>query len=145
MQVSKVHIQIQQNKNSRRLREKSKFQSEPKHIEKHNNSKFYQATKHPLQWWECGGHHYVKNCPYRKGTDLVAHIQEASTIGEVAMSLPNINEALEYHQVMVACTLQFMYIWVEINDSWFQIYHEIDIVYLFQLRVSRGYSLENYF
>eukprot|EP00253_Pinus_taeda_P025149 PITA_25149 len=52
-------------------------------------------TKPPVQSWGCGGPHYVKNCPQRKGTDQISQIHEASTVGDVARSVPRINAALE--------------------------------------------------
>eukprot|EP00253_Pinus_taeda_P028992 PITA_28992 len=55
-------------------------------------------TRPPVQCWGCGGPHYVKNCPQRKGVDQISQIQEASTVGEVACSMPRINAALEDRQ-----------------------------------------------
>eukprot|EP00253_Pinus_taeda_P020635 PITA_20635 len=55
-------------------------------------------TKPPVQCWGFGGPHYVKNCPQRKGVDQISQIQEASTVGEVARSMPRINAALEDRQ-----------------------------------------------
>eukprot|EP00253_Pinus_taeda_P002210 PITA_02210 len=52
-------------------------------------------TRPPVQCWGCGGPHYVKNCPQRKGTDQISQIHEASTVGDVARSVPRINAALE--------------------------------------------------
>eukprot|EP00253_Pinus_taeda_P035941 PITA_35941 len=55
-------------------------------------------TRPPVKCWGCGGPHYVKNCPQRKGVDQISQIQEASTVGEVARSMPRINAALEDRQ-----------------------------------------------
>eukprot|EP00253_Pinus_taeda_P036311 PITA_36311 len=55
-------------------------------------------TRPPVQCWGCGGPHYVKNCPQRKGTDQISQIHEASTVGDVACNVPRINAALEDHQ-----------------------------------------------
>eukprot|EP00253_Pinus_taeda_P014522 PITA_14522 len=55
-------------------------------------------TRPPVQCWGCGGPHYVKNCPQRKGTDQISQIHEASTVGDVARSVPRINAALEDRQ-----------------------------------------------
>eukprot|EP00253_Pinus_taeda_P006409 PITA_06409 len=55
-------------------------------------------TRPPVQCWGCGGPHYVKNFPQRKGVDQISQIQEASTVGEVARSMPRINAALEDRQ-----------------------------------------------
>jgi len=51
-----------------------------------------------IQCWGCGCPHYVKNCPHRRGAYQISEIQEASTMGEVARSIPKINVALEDHQ-----------------------------------------------
>eukprot|EP00253_Pinus_taeda_P013044 PITA_13044 len=56
------------------------------------------TTRPPVQCWGCGGPHYVKNCPQRKGVDQISRIQEASTVGEVARSMPRINAALDDRQ-----------------------------------------------
>eukprot|EP00253_Pinus_taeda_P005217 PITA_05217 len=63
-------------------------------------------TRHPVQCCGCGGPHYVKNCPQRKGTDQISQIHEASTVGDVGRSMPRINAALddrkaEYQPTMV--------------------------------------------
>eukprot|EP00253_Pinus_taeda_P012585 PITA_12585 len=57
------------------------------------------TARPPLQCWGCGGPHYIKNCPQRKGTEQLSQIQEASTVGEVGRSVPRINAALEDRQV----------------------------------------------
>eukprot|EP00253_Pinus_taeda_P030523 PITA_30523 len=56
------------------------------------------TTRPPVQCWGCGGPHYVKNYPQQKGTEQVSQVYEASTIGNVERSLPNINAALEDRQ-----------------------------------------------
>eukprot|EP00253_Pinus_taeda_P015634 PITA_15634 len=56
------------------------------------------TTRPPVQCWGCGGPHYIKNCPQRKGAEQLSQIHEASTVGEVGRSLPRINAALEDHQ-----------------------------------------------
>eukprot|EP00253_Pinus_taeda_P023180 PITA_23180 len=55
-------------------------------------------AKPPVQCWGCGGPHYIKNCPHRKGSDQVSQVYEASTVGDVDQSIPRINAALEDHQ-----------------------------------------------
>eukprot|EP00253_Pinus_taeda_P030276 PITA_30276 len=66
-----------------------------------------EGTIRPLvQCWGCGGPHYIKNCPQRKGTEQLSQIHEASTVGEVGRSVPRINAALkdrqaEYQPTMV--------------------------------------------
>eukprot|EP00253_Pinus_taeda_P034889 PITA_34889 len=57
-----------------------------------------EGTRPPVQCWGCGGPHYVKNCPQRKGVDQISQIHEASTVGDVAHSVPRINAALEDRQ-----------------------------------------------
>eukprot|EP00253_Pinus_taeda_P019224 PITA_19224 len=52
----------------------------------------------PVQCWGCGGPHYIKNYPQRKGTEQLSQIHEASTVGEVGRSIPRINAALEDRQ-----------------------------------------------
>eukprot|EP00253_Pinus_taeda_P002531 PITA_02531 len=57
------------------------------------------TVRPPVQCWGCGGPHYIKNCPHRKGNDQVSRVYEASTVGDVAKSIPRINAALEDRQV----------------------------------------------
>jgi hypothetical protein len=40
----------------------------------------------------------LKTAPQRKGTDQISQIHEASTVGDVARSVPRINAALEDRQ-----------------------------------------------
>eukprot|EP00253_Pinus_taeda_P012189 PITA_12189 len=56
------------------------------------------TARPPVQCWGCGGPHYIKNCPQRKGTEQLSQIHEASTVGEVGRSVPIINAALEDRQ-----------------------------------------------
>eukprot|EP00253_Pinus_taeda_P009062 PITA_09062 len=56
------------------------------------------TTRSPVQCWGCGGPYYIKNCPQRKGTEQLSQIHEASTVGEIGRSIPNINAALEDRQ-----------------------------------------------
>eukprot|EP00253_Pinus_taeda_P022853 PITA_22853 len=56
------------------------------------------TARSPVQCWGCGGPHYIKNCPQRKGTEQLSQIHEASTVGEVGRSVPRINAALEDRQ-----------------------------------------------
>eukprot|EP00253_Pinus_taeda_P035679 PITA_35679 len=56
------------------------------------------TTRPPVQCWGCGGPHYIKNCPQRKGAEQLSQIHEASTVGEVGRSMPRINAALEDRQ-----------------------------------------------
>eukprot|EP00253_Pinus_taeda_P011015 PITA_11015 len=63
-------------------------------------------TRHPVQCWGCGGLHYVKNCPQRKGTDQISQIHEASTVGDVGRSMPRINVALDDRQAEYQRTME---------------------------------------
>eukprot|EP00253_Pinus_taeda_P003061 PITA_03061 len=56
------------------------------------------TTRPPVQCWCCGGPHYIKNCPHRRNIDQVSQVYEASTVGDVARSMPRINAALEDRQ-----------------------------------------------
>eukprot|EP00253_Pinus_taeda_P002762 PITA_02762 len=56
------------------------------------------TARPPVQCWGCGGPHYIKNCPQRKGTEQLSQIHEASTVGEVGRSVPRINAVLEDRQ-----------------------------------------------
>eukprot|EP00253_Pinus_taeda_P029666 PITA_29666 len=56
------------------------------------------AAQPPVQCWGCGGPHYIRNCPHRKDSDQLSQIYEASTVGDVARSMPKINAALEDRQ-----------------------------------------------
>eukprot|EP00253_Pinus_taeda_P022911 PITA_22911 len=56
------------------------------------------SNRPPVQCWGCGGPHYVKNCPQRKGADQISQIHEASTVGDVGWSMPRINVALDDRQ-----------------------------------------------
>eukprot|EP00253_Pinus_taeda_P018433 PITA_18433 len=64
-----------------------------------------EGTRPPVQCWGCGGPHYVKNCPRRKGVDQISQIDEASTVGDVARSVPRINAALEEWQAKYQPTM----------------------------------------
>lgn len=58
-----------------------------------------QIQKTPLQCWGYGDLHYYKNCPHRTHAETTTHTQEASTVGDVARIIQNINVALDDHQV----------------------------------------------
>lgn len=65
-----------------------------------------EGTVRPLvQRWGCGGPHYVKNCPQRKGTEQISQIHEASTVGDVGRSLPRFNATLEDRQAKYQPTM----------------------------------------
>lgn len=52
-----------------------------------------------LQCWGCGEPHYYNYFPYRARPEQVSNVQETSTVGEVARSMPRINVVLEDRQV----------------------------------------------
>eukprot|EP00253_Pinus_taeda_P028129 PITA_28129 len=82
--------------------QKNPFQSKPLNesrvIDQLGKTDNEGTARPPVQCWGCGGPHYVKNYPQRKGAGQVSQVYEASTIGDVGRSLQNINAALEDHQ-----------------------------------------------
>eukprot|EP00253_Pinus_taeda_P034937 PITA_34937 len=78
-------------------RNTSKFRptNESKVSEQHARLDSEGTVRPPVQCWGCGGPHYIKNCPQRKGTEQLSQIHEASTVGKVGHSVPRINAALE--------------------------------------------------
>eukprot|EP00253_Pinus_taeda_P013893 PITA_13893 len=78
----------------------SKFRptNESKVSEQHARLDSEGTVRPPVQCWGCGGSHYIKNCPQRKGTEQLSQIHEASTVSEVGCSVPRINVALEDRQ-----------------------------------------------
>eukprot|EP00253_Pinus_taeda_P021056 PITA_21056 len=79
-----------------------------------------EGARPPVQCWGCGGPHYMKICPHRKGTEQVSQIHEASTVGDVAWSIPKINAALGDHQAEYQPTM------VEFEGNIF--YHTISVL-----------------
>eukprot|EP00253_Pinus_taeda_P023048 PITA_23048 len=87
--------------NSRSIpRTASKFKTtnESRINEQHTRLDNEEAARRQVECWGCGGPHYVKNCPQRKGTEQLSQIHEASTVGEVGRSVPRINAALDDRQ-----------------------------------------------
>eukprot|EP00253_Pinus_taeda_P010499 PITA_10499 len=84
-------------KNSRTT---SKFRptSESKVSEQHARLDNEGTVRPPVQCWGCGGPHYIKKCPQRKGLEQFSQIHEALTVGEIGRSVPRINAALEDRQ-----------------------------------------------
>lgn len=82
------------NKNQTRF----KFPSGTKTNKQSVRTEVEMAARPLVQCWGCRGPHYVKNFPHHKGTNQVAQIQESSTLGDVARSMPKINATLEDHQ-----------------------------------------------
>eukprot|EP00253_Pinus_taeda_P028227 PITA_28227 len=90
------------------------------------------APRTPVQCWGCGGPHYVKNFPQRKGTEQLSQIQEASTDGEIGRSVPRINAALdnrqaEYQPTMVEFEGAKRRVTTKINDCSFTIAKQLVI------------------
>eukprot|EP00253_Pinus_taeda_P015904 PITA_15904 len=87
------------NRSATKTTPKFRAANEPKASEPQIRLDNEGTARPPLQCWGCGGPHYIKNCPQRKGTEQLSQIQEASTVGEVGRSVPRINAALEDRQV----------------------------------------------
>eukprot|EP00253_Pinus_taeda_P022178 PITA_22178 len=71
------------NRNITRSASKFKTTNEPKINEQHTRLDSEGTGRPQVQCWGCGGPHYVKNFPQRKGTEQLSQIHEASTVGEV--------------------------------------------------------------
>eukprot|EP00253_Pinus_taeda_P012645 PITA_12645 len=56
------------------------------------------TTRPPVQCWGCGGPHYIKNYPQRKGMEQLSQIHEASTVSEMGCRVARINAGLEDRQ-----------------------------------------------
>eukprot|EP00253_Pinus_taeda_P031732 PITA_31732 len=102
--IRKARICYQQRKQKgeavgRKWNEKKSFKSIGYNKGNRNSgSKGNGTVRPPVQCWGCGGPHYIKNCPQRKGTEQLSQIHEASTVGEIGCSVPRINAALEDRQ-----------------------------------------------
>jgi len=96
--VNKGPHKGQPNKIMNKNQPRFKILGKSKTNEQSGRTKVEIAARLPVQCWGCGGPHYLKNFPYCKGTYQVAQLQEASTVGEVASSIPKINVSLEDHQ-----------------------------------------------
>eukprot|EP00253_Pinus_taeda_P001689 PITA_01689 len=86
------------NRSATKTTPKFRAANEPKASEQQVRLDNEGTTRPPLQCWGCGGPHYIKNCPQRKGAEQLSQIHEASTVGEVGRSVPRINAALEDRQ-----------------------------------------------
>ena len=54
------------------------------------------TQKEQVKCWECGEPHYFKDCAHRNKNNRNIHtVREATTVGEIARSTPNISVALE--------------------------------------------------
>jgi hypothetical protein len=55
--------------------------------------------KEPLKCWGCGEEHLLRDCPHRQqNSRKVYNIQEATTVNDVARSVPQIYAALDNNQ-----------------------------------------------
>jgi hypothetical protein len=55
--------------------------------------------REPLKYWGCGEEHLLRDCPHRQqNSRRIYNIQEATTINDVAMSVPQIYAALDSNQ-----------------------------------------------
>eukprot|EP00253_Pinus_taeda_P035610 PITA_35610 len=86
------------NRSIPRTASKFKTANEPRINEQHARLDSEGAARPQVQCRGCGGPHYVKSCPQRKGTEQLSQIHEASTVGEVGRSVPRINAALDDRQ-----------------------------------------------
>ena len=48
---------------------------------------------------------YYKNCPHHGNNEIAANLQDASTIGDVALNIPKINATLEDRQEYYQLTM----------------------------------------
>eukprot|EP00253_Pinus_taeda_P007451 PITA_07451 len=103
--IQKARLCYQQNKSKgensgKRWTDKrgSKMPMESKYSEQQVRLDNEGSARPPVQCWGCGGPHYIRNCPHRKDIDQLSQIYEASTVGDVARSMPRINAALEDRQ-----------------------------------------------
>eukprot|EP00253_Pinus_taeda_P014588 PITA_14588 len=95
---SKGHSKGANSKFVPRTASKFRTATEPKANEQQSRLDNEGTARPPVQCWGCGGPHYIKNCPQRKGAEQLSQIHEASTVGEVGRSIPKINAALEDRQ-----------------------------------------------
>eukprot|EP00253_Pinus_taeda_P029447 PITA_29447 len=85
-------------KNTLRSQIRFKPPAESKYSEQQVRMDNEGSARPPVQCWGCGEPHYIKNCPHRKESDQLSQIYEASTLGDVARTMPRINVALEDQQ-----------------------------------------------
>jgi hypothetical protein len=57
------------------------------------------TKREPLKCWGCGEEHLLRDCPHRQQNNRrVYNVQEATTVNDVARSMPQIYAALEDRQ-----------------------------------------------
>jgi hypothetical protein len=62
-------------------------------------SKTDNTKREPLKCWGCGEEHLLRDCPHRKQNNRrVYNVQEATTVNDVARSMPQIYAALDNRQ-----------------------------------------------
>eukprot|EP00253_Pinus_taeda_P019676 PITA_19676 len=93
------------NRITSRTASKFKTTNESRVSEQHARLDSEGKARPPVQCWGCGGPHYVKNYPQRKGTEQLSQIHEASMVGEVGRSVPRINAALDDRQAKYQPTM----------------------------------------
>ena len=93
------------NKQFGRNHQRVRWPGEDKTVEASSKSEQPQNQRPPLQCWGCGEAHYYRDCPQRNKTEAVNNLQEASTVGDVARSIPRINAALEDRQAYFQPTM----------------------------------------
>eukprot|EP00253_Pinus_taeda_P022926 PITA_22926 len=95
---SRGSVKGSNSRNQSRNQLRLKPPNEPRNSESLGKVDNEGTTRPPVQCWGCGGPHYIKNCPHRRNSDQVSQVYEASTIGDVAWSMPRINASLEDRQ-----------------------------------------------
>jgi hypothetical protein len=62
-------------------------------------SKIDHTKREPLKCWGCGEEHLLRDCPHRQQSNkMVYNVQEATTVNDVARSMPQIYAALDNRQ-----------------------------------------------
>ena len=62
------------------------------------NKKNQEVTWEPLKCWCCGGSHFYRNFPHKRGGQSIHTIREDTTVGEVAQNIPKISTSFDNHQ-----------------------------------------------
>jgi hypothetical protein len=58
-----------------------------------------EPHKGPIQCWGCGEPHLLRDCPHMKHDNIIVyHVQEATTVNDVAKSVPRIYATVENWQ-----------------------------------------------
>eukprot|EP00253_Pinus_taeda_P021984 PITA_21984 len=87
---SKGNGRVANNRFASRTVSKFRTVNEPKGSEQHPRLDNEGTARPPVQCWGCGGPHYIKNCPQRKGTEQLSQIHEASTGARLVAVYPRL-------------------------------------------------------